>query len=248
MKQFLIDLGGIGDVEQQPHEDDEQSHSSGGEDSEDAMNPQGDDPGSANVREVKAARIRRPKTPQPETKPKSLVACHVSAQGFAYLAIDSNKIIVYNLATKEVQSIFESYQCQTVIYLTSIDTERADYLVVVTRTSCVLYSLHEDGVRRMTSYLINSRKRPYRTIEENRFSYQVRFYFTSAKVVRAKEEDPATEQDSLGKDGGKAPGFGLLGPDYTLNHAGFEAALSDAQDWLAGDLRTFDNMANDDVS
>jgi len=70
-----------------------------------------------------------------------------------------------------------------VIYLTSIETAKFDYLVVVTRTSCVLYTLLEDGVRRMTSYLINSRKKPYRSLEENRFSYSVRFYFTSAKVI-----------------------------------------------------------------
>ena len=121
------------------------------------------------------------------------MACHVSRSNIAYLAIDSNKIIVYNLTTKEVQSIFDSYQSQTVIYLTSIETEFADYLVVVTRTSCVLYSLHEDGVRRMTSYLINSRKKPYRSSEENRYSYSVRFYFTSAKVVKAKDDESSKE-------------------------------------------------------
>lgn len=131
----------------------------------------------------------------------------MSANGFAYLAIDTNKIIVFNLETKEIQSVFESYQgkfelhkiianfsiClgQTVIYLTSVETARSDYLIVVTRTSCVLYALLEDGVRRMTSYLINSRKRPYRSLDENRFSYSVRFYFTAAKVIRAQDEsDP----------------------------------------------------------
>jgi len=112
----------------------------------------------------------------------------VSANGFAYLAIDTNKIIVFNLETKEIQSVFESYQGQTVIYLTSVETARSDYLIVVTRTSCVLYALLEDGVRRMTSYLINSRKRPYRSLDENRFSYSVRFYFTAAKVIRAQDE------------------------------------------------------------
>ena len=73
-------------------------------------------------------------------------------------------------------------------------------MIVVTRTSCVLYSLHIDGVRRMTSYLINSRKKPYRMIDENRFSYQVRFYFTSAKVVKAVEDDVA------GLETGGSPG------------------------------------------
>ena len=152
------------------------------------------------------------------------MACHVSKNDSAYLAIDNNKIIVYNLVTKEVQSIFDSYQSQTVIYIMSIETEKGDYLTVITRTSCVLYSLHENGVRRMTSYLLNSRKKPYRTLEENRFSYQVRFYFTSAKVVKAVDEEANSDQ------GKKEPqGVGLLGLDYNLNDA---ASVSEAADFL----------------
>ena len=83
---------------------------------------------------------------------------------------------------------------QTVIYLTSIETELADYLVVVTRTACVLYLLQDDGVKRMTSYLINARKKPYRQKHTNRYSYAVRFYFTSAKIVKAEDE---TEEDDF---------------------------------------------------
>jgi len=155
-----------------------------------------------------------------------LIACHVSASGMAYLAIDSNKIIVYNLSEKEVQSVFESYQCQTVIYLSSIETARNDYLIVVTRTSCVLYALFEDGVRRMTSYLINSRKRPYRSLEENRFSYSVRFYFTSAKIIKAQEEEHGATPAANGSTDARqtaqpiakkeARGYGLLGSDFSM--------------------------------
>ena len=121
---------------------------------------------------------------------------------------------------------------QTVIYLLSIETEKADYLIVVTRTSCVLYSLHVDGVRRMTSYLLNSRKRPYRTIEENRFSYQVRFYFTSAKVVKAVEDVPddqmGSDQASPNKKAALAAsgGFGLLGSDFNMNQINYDDAIS----------------------
>ena len=119
------------------------------------------------------------------------------------------------------------------IYLLSIETDKADYLIVVTRTSCVLYSLHVDGVRRMTSYLINSRKKPYRTIEENRFSYQVRFYFTSAKVVKAIEDDPASLTNSeLGSSPNRRPavqaGVGLLGSDFTMNQVNYDDAISQA--------------------
>ena len=58
------------------------------------MNPKFDDEaGQATNKKMKM---------QPEIKPKNLVACHVSKEGFAYLAIDTNKIIVYDLNTKEV--------------------------------------------------------------------------------------------------------------------------------------------------
>ncbi len=112
------------------------------------------------------------------------------------------------------------------IYITSIETSKADYLIVVTRTSCVLYSLLEDGVRRMTSYLINSRKKPYRSQEENRFSYSVRFYFTSAKVIKSKEESVAGQggektsgfdSPSKRQPGAGNRGFGLLGSDYNTS-------------------------------
>ena len=83
------------------------------------------------------------------------------------------------------------YLClgQNVIYVKSVETDIADYLIVVTRTSCVLYSLHQDGVRRMTSYLINARRQPYSAKFSNKFSYAVRFYFTSAKIVKETEEE-----------------------------------------------------------
>ena len=121
------------------------------------------------------------------------------------------------------------YLDQTVIYLSSVETARSDYLIVVTRTSCILYSLLEDGVRRMTSYLLNSRKKPYRSLDETKFSYSVRFYFTAAKVIRAQEEaDPVLatagastgalhSQSKIKQAGG---GYGLLGSDFTMANAG----------------------------
>ena len=46
----------------------------------------------------------------------------------------------------------------------------------------------------MTSYLINARKKPYRQKHTNKYSYAVRFYFTSAKIVKSEEE---SEEDDL---------------------------------------------------
>lgn len=122
VKQYMIDLGGIGDdpdsASQNSDSDNEDQSSGSDESSDDAMNPQGDESvGAQGAGPSAGAGSRRGRkargkatTTQPESKPKNLVACHVSTQGFAYLAIDNNKIIVYNLVTKEVQSIFESYQ------------------------------------------------------------------------------------------------------------------------------------------
>lgn len=139
------------------------------------------------------------------------------------------------------------------IYLLSIETEKADYLIVVTRTSCVLYSLHIDGVRRMTSYLINSRKKPYRMIDENRFSYQVRFYFTSAKVVKAVEDDLPSGSERGSNSPNRKPGFltggvGLLGSDFNMNQVNYDDAISQAHDYLQAGLKTPEIMVHDDNS
>ena len=45
-----------------------------------------------------------------EKKNINIVACHVSETDLAFLAVDTNKIIVYSLQTHEVLCIFNSYQ------------------------------------------------------------------------------------------------------------------------------------------
>lgn len=71
----------------------------------------------------------------------------------------------------------------------------------MTRTSCILYLLQDDGVKRMTSYLLNSRKKPYRAKHANKYSYAVRFYFTSAKIVKQDEETEDEEFDAKDLEG-----------------------------------------------
>ena len=102
VKEFLIDLGGLKEFHKEKtfQNSDYSDSDSDSEDSSDALDPIGDDAKFSKTSASKA---------QPETKPKNLVACHVCQEGFAYLAIDNNKIIIYNLSRKEVQSIFESY-------------------------------------------------------------------------------------------------------------------------------------------
>lgn len=66
--------------------------------------------------------------------------------------------------------------------MNGIKTDHANYLLVVTRTACVLYSVGSDQVKRLCSYLVNARKKPKKKKHDNKYSYNVRYYFTSAKV------------------------------------------------------------------
>jgi CBS-domain-containing membrane protein len=43
-------------------------------------------------------------------------------------------------------------------------------------------------VERMTGYLINARKRPLTKSHDTKFSYDFRFYFTCAKIIKAHEK------------------------------------------------------------
>lgn len=78
---------------------------------------------------------------------------------------------------------------QTVVSINSIETERADYLVITTRTSCTLYLLQVDGVKRMTGYILNSRKTPLFKSNDSKYAYDFRFYFTSTKIIKAHEKN-----------------------------------------------------------
>ena len=72
--------------------------------------------------------------------------------------------------------------------LSSIETAKADYLVITTRTACTLYLLQADGVKRMTGYLLNARKLPLLQSTDSKFAYDFRFYFTSANIIKAHEK------------------------------------------------------------
>lgn len=72
--------------------------------------------------------------------------------------------------------------------LNSLETEKADYLVITTRTSCTLYLVMNAGVKRMTGYLLNSRKKPLFKSRESKYAYDFRFYFTTIKIIKAHEK------------------------------------------------------------
>lgn len=47
----------------------------------------------------------------------------------------------------------------------------------------MLYHVQKEGVKRLCSYLVNARKKPQKKKHDNKFSYNVRYYFTSAKIT-----------------------------------------------------------------
>lgn len=71
----------------------------------------------------------------------NLVACHINTNQVAFLALESNHIVVHNLTLNQVFCVFQSYQNQTVVNIYSIETAKADYLIITTRTACTLYLL-----------------------------------------------------------------------------------------------------------
>ena len=67
------------------------------------------------------------------------------------------------------------------IFLKGLQTEHANYLIVVTRTACLLYLVLSTEAKRVCSYIVNARKQ--RTRGQNKYSYNLRYYFTTAKVL-----------------------------------------------------------------
>jgi hypothetical protein len=66
---------------------------------------------------------------------------HDGTQG--YFALSSNRIVIYSMQFDQVQAQIDSFRREDVIGIGARCTDTADYLIVVTRTSCCLYLLVE---------------------------------------------------------------------------------------------------------
>lgn len=84
----------------------------------------------------------------------NVVCCDVQ-QDMAYIALNTNEISVYSIKDNKVLYSFISYNGnqlyifintidEQIIFLNGIKTEHANYLIVVTRTACVLYMVQKD--------------------------------------------------------------------------------------------------------
>lgn len=47
-------------------------------------------------------------------------------------------------------------------------------------------------MKRLCSYLVNARKKPKKKKHDNKYSYNVRYYFTSAKVTHVNQQAATT--------------------------------------------------------
>ena len=125
-----------------------------------------------------------------QLKNLNVVCCDVqNGQDMAYIALNTNEICVYSIKENRVLYSFLSYNDEQIIFLNGIRTEHANYLIIVTRTACLLYLVQKDQAKRVCSYLVNARKKPKKKKHDNKYSYNVRYYFTSAKITALTPSD-----------------------------------------------------------
>lgn len=125
-----------------------------------------------------------------------LVACDMNADGVVFCALENNFICVYSLEGQCCLTEFESHNNEDVIHIEHRETVKSDYLVVATRTSCILYLIQEDVVKRMCAYFLNARKMQQGNAgSKARFSYSSRYYFTAVKLECATESLCTVSED-----------------------------------------------------
>ena len=62
----------------------------------------------------------------------------------AYIALNTNEVSVYSVIDNKVLFSFTSYNDEQIIYMQCIKTDFNDYLLIVTRTACLLYKVMND--------------------------------------------------------------------------------------------------------
>lgn len=125
------------------------------------------------------------------------MCCDVLRSELAFIALSTNEVCVYSIPENRVHSSFLAYNDEQIIFLQSVKTDHAVYLVVVTRTACILYLIGCGITKRVCSYIVNARKKPQnRKKYDNKYSYNVRYYFTSAKVTVLASDEGRVRVDS----------------------------------------------------
>ena len=119
-----------------------------------------------------------------EGKMKSVIcACTYGQQLF----LATNKcIVLYSLIDNMIVLEFKAYNNEQVIDIFSYKTKDFQYLVVTTRTSCILYrvllKVESPRVEKICGYYINAKRKLSRSKQTSKYNNNFRFYFTSAKI------------------------------------------------------------------
>ena len=120
----------------------------------------------------------------------SVVCCHVM-KNFAFIALNTNEINVYSVEKEEVVLCFTAYNDEQIISVHGLNNEVGEtFLIVVTRTSCILYKVNipttpgksEATVDKISAYLINSKKKLKKRKHNKKYNSNFRYYFTASNV------------------------------------------------------------------
>lgn len=122
------------------------------------------------------------------TKTKN-VLCACTFGQLLFLATNKN-IIIYSFDKSMLIHEFKPYNSEQVIDIFAYKAREQDYLIVTTRTSCILYKTDVDDldtkIEKVCGYYLNAKKRTSRKQASSKYNTNFRFYFTSCKISSLK--------------------------------------------------------------
>ena len=72
------------------------------------------------------------------------------SENLAYLALNNCEICAYSIIDKTIQFSFQAWQSEEVIFLRALKTLFNDYLLIVYRSSAILYCVSNNTVRKVS--------------------------------------------------------------------------------------------------
>jgi hypothetical protein len=116
----------------------------------------------------------------------------------AYIALNSNEIMVYSIQERKTLITHPSWQNEEVIYIQGVKTLENSYVMVVYRTASILYKVQKTKLQKISTYIINSKKTPsYKIDLNNKHQNNSRFYFTSANIRPLFDERTINKYDQF---------------------------------------------------
>lgn len=88
-----------------------------------------------------------------------ILCCDVK-DGIAYLALNSNEIMVYSIQERRTLITHAAWKEEEVIFIKGIKTYENTYVLIVYRTASILYRVRPNFLEEESIYIINSKKSP----------------------------------------------------------------------------------------